>query len=184
MVQLPTIIFQVLISTLQLPDHIKIAFHANLLLPLVSGSVPDYFRFDPAQDHFESKLLLLKATTQSFAANAKIALILEQMFMYMMGQNAISPSARLRKAMNTGIEARHGVYGTGRGKRGNAEEESKAKELMEASSDRLLGCLEVLELSAGQSTLPVQVKGKMSAVLSFGSGSSLSPARESDAEDD
>ncbi|CAO2655510.1 Nn.00g043130.m01.CDS01 [Neocucurbitaria sp. VM-36] len=186
-IQLPTIVFKVLLSTLAMPGPLQIAFNANLLLPLVSGSVPDYFRYEPTQEHFEATLLPLKGTTQSFAANAKISLILEQMVMYMMTQNALTPTESLRQAMETGIAARHSVYGTGRGKRGNAEEEEQAQGLMEATSDRLLGLLEVLEISTGKAPQPWTNKGKTGSIPtfpSFGSGSSLSPAPDSDTEVD
>lgn len=158
----------------------KIAFYANLLLPLVSGSVPDYFRFDAAPNHLETIFLPMKATTQSFAANAKISLILEQMFMYMMSLDAIIPTAKLRKALETGISARRGVHGTGKGKKGNAEEEIQAKRLMESSSERLLGLLDILEIAARKPPPPVKAKINMApSILSFTSGSSLSSPPES-----
>lgn len=141
----------------------------------------------PTQEHFEKKLLSLKGTTQSYAANAKISLILEQLFMYMMKQDALEPTKALRKAMETGIEARKGVHGTGKGKKGNAQEEEQAKESVYASSERLLGLLEVLEMAAGMPPQMAQGKGRAgiaSAFLSFGSASSLSPAPESETETD
>lgn len=182
---MPTIVFKVLLSTLEMPGLSQLAFGANLLLPLVSGTLPQYFHYEPTQQHFEEKLLLLRGTTQSYAANAKISLILEQMFIYMMSRDALTPTNALRQAMETGIEARHGVYGAGRGKRGNAQEEEQARGLMEACSERLLGLLEVLEISAGKPTQPPKGKNKFGtamAFLSFGSGSSLSPAPDSDME--
>lgn len=183
---LPTTIFHVLISTMALPGPMKIAFYANLLLPLVSGSVPDYFRFAAAPDHLETQFLPMKATTQSFAANAKISLLLEQMFMYMMSMDMIIPTPKLRKVLESGISARHGVYGTGKGKKGNAEEEIQAKEMMEASSARLLGLLELLETAAKKPAPLANVKGKSKdvmapSILSFTSGSSLSSPPDSDA---
>jgi hypothetical protein len=186
-IQLPTIIFQALLPTMKLPDDIQFAFNANLLSPLMTGKPPNYFVTLPTQEHFGKKLLPLKGTTQSFPANAKISLILEQLFMYMMRQDALRPTKALRKAMETGIEARHGVHGTGKGKRGNAHEEEQGQALMHACSERLLGLLEILEISAG---LPPQVatkKGKAGiapAFMSFDSVSSLSPAPESETETD
>ncbi len=160
----------------------KVMFLANLLLPLSSGSLPDYFRYDPTQEHFESILLPLQSTKQSFADNAKVSLVLEQLFMLMMNENVLKPTYALRKAMETGIEARHGVYGSGRGKKGNAGEERQAKDLMQASSGRLLGMLEVLEIVAGK--LPQRkADRKHSALLSFGSGSPLSSAPNDTEED-
>lgn len=186
-IQLPAIIFQVLLSTLTMPAPLQVAFSANLLLPLVSGKLPDYLQYEPEQDHFEARLLPLKGTTQSFAANAKIALILEQMFIYMMSQDSLTPTNALRKATEAGIQARHSVYGTGKGKKGNAEEEAQAKHLLEASSSRLLGLFDILEISAGKPSQPLKTKRKPSALpvlLSFGSGSPLSSAPDSDTEGD
>jgi hypothetical protein len=172
---LPTMLFNVFLTTLNMPDPMKVKFLANLLLPFVSGSLPDYFRYDPEQEHFESILLPLQGTKQSFADNAKISLILEQLFLLMMTDSALEPTAGLREAMESGIKLRHGVYGTGRGKKGNAGEEKQARVLMEASSGRLLGMLELLEIAAG---MPAQKKAdrKNVALLSFGSGSPLSSA--------
>ncbi|USP81794.1 hypothetical protein yc1106_09068 [Curvularia clavata] len=185
--QLPTLIFQVLLSTTKLPDIIQVAFNSNLLSPLISGKPPNYFAVTPTQEHLEKRLLPLKGTTQSYAANAKISLILEQLFMYMVKHNALEPTKTLRKAVVTGIEARKGVHGTGKGKKGNAQEEEQAKESIFACSERLLGLLEVLEMSAGMPPQMAQGKGRAgiaSAFLSFGSASSLSPAPESETETD
>lgn len=179
---LPTILFEVFLTTLAMPGNLKVMFHANLLLPFVSGSLPDYFRYEPTQDHFESILLPLQGKKQSFADNTKVSLVLEQLFLLMMTDNVLKATDGLREAMESGVEARHGVYGTGRGKRGNAGEEKQAKDLLEASSERLLGMLEVLEMIAGK---PPQKKAyrKNCTFLSFGSGSPLSSA-PSDTEND
>lgn len=170
--EMPTIFFSVFLPTMTVPRPMKIMFLANLLLPFVTGSLPDYFRYDPKQEHFESILLPLKAG-QSFAANAKVSLILEQLFMLMMAGDGLQATDTLREAVETGIQARHDAYGSGRGKKGNAGEEKQARELMEACSRRLLGMLEMLEITAGK---PPQKKvdRKNISFLSFGSGSPLS----------
>jgi hypothetical protein len=182
---LPIRTFQVLLSTFKLAGQLRVAFCANLLLPLVSGKLPDYFGHEPTQQQFESTLLMLRGTTQSFAANAKISLILEQMVMYMMTQNELKATKTLRAAMEGGIKARQSVYGTGKGKRGNAEEEAQSKIMLEACSERLLGMLEVLEIKEGNppQLLKVNANGS-SEFLSFGSGSSLSEAPESDTDEE
>jgi hypothetical protein len=176
--QLPTVTFKVLLSTSKMPGPFQLAFCANLLLPMVSGTLPDYFRYEPTQEHFEKTYLTLKSTNQSYATNAKISLIVEQMVIYMVSQDAFTATDELRKAMEAGIEARHSVYGTGRGKKGNGEEESQSRAVMETCSERLLGVLELLEMAAGKALPPVQTT--LPTFLSFGSGSSLSPAPESD----
>lgn len=173
--------FKIYLNTLTVPSIMKYMFLANLLLPFVSGTLPDYFRYDPTQDHFEAILLPLKGG-QSFAANAKVSLILEHLFMLMMAEDGLKPTDELRNAMEAGIQARHNSLGSGRGKRGNVGEERQARELMEACSRRLLGMIEMLEITAG---LPPQKKEdrKLESFLSFGSGSSLSSA-PSDTEED
>ncbi|KAF2830398.1 hypothetical protein CC86DRAFT_452836 [Ophiobolus disseminans] len=183
-IQLPTITFHALLSTLRLPGLFQVAFCANLLLPLVSGTIPNYFHHEPTQQHFEATLLMLKGTNQSHATNAKISLLLEQMLMYMMNEDALTPTDVLRAAMEAGIQARHGVYGTGKGKRGNAEEEKQAKVLKEACSERMLGLLDLLEMAAGKSAQPLEQDKSGLAFLSFGSVSSLSPPPDSDTEED
>lgn len=175
-------LFNVYLTTLAMPNRTKYMFLANLLTPFVSGKLPDYFRFDPTQDHFESVLLTLKGS-QSFAANAKVSLILEQLFMLMLADDQLKATEELREAMEAGIQARLNAYGSGRGRRGNAGEERQARELMIDSSDRLLGMLEMLEIMAGR---PPQKKAdrKGSTFASFESGSPLSSAPSNMEEDE
>lgn len=170
---LPTMLFHVFLTTLAIPRPMKYAFLANLLLPFVSGTIPDYFRYEPTQEHFESVLLPMKGS-QSFATNAKISLILEQLFMLMLTGDQFKATNALREAMETGIQARHNAFGAGRGKRGNAGEQKQARELMEASSNRLLGMMEMLEIMAGKP--PQQKKNSKDMFISFESGSPLSSA--------
>jgi hypothetical protein len=185
LIQLPTITLQILLSTSKMPGLSQMAFNANLLLPLASGTLPDYFNNLPIQQHFEKTLLPLRGTAQSFAANAKISLLLEQMVLYMMSENALISSDALVTAFVTGIDARHGVCGTVRGKRGTAEDETQAKAIMEACSERLLGLLELIEMAAGKSP-QAPLDKTAPGFVSFGSGSSLSspPETPPDAQSD
>jgi hypothetical protein len=184
-IHLPIRTFQVLLLTLQMTGTLRVAFCANLLLPLASGKIPDYFRYAPTQQEFESTLLLLKGTAQSFVANAKISLILEQMFIYMVSEDEFKATPAIRIATEAGIKARVNVYGTGRGKRGNAQEEAQAKILLEACSERLLSMLELLEMKEGKAPELLQVNMDDSSVFpSFGTGSPLSSAPESDTDED
>jgi hypothetical protein len=180
-IRLPTMHFNILLLTSKMPGLLQVAFCANLLLPLVSRGLPNYFHHEPTQQQFESTLLTLKATKQSFAENAKISLILEQMVIYMMSQDMLVATEALRKAVEYGIEARHSV----KGKKRNAEDEEQAKVLMEACSERLLDLLEVLEMAAGKPPQPLIVSGRNGAVFSsFGSGSPLSSAPDSETDGD
>lgn len=184
-IRLPVALFQVMLSTSKLTGRIHVAYCTNLILPLVSGQIPDFFRYEPTQHHVESILLPLRGTTQGFAANAKISLLLEQIFVYMMSQDALEATEALRNALEAGIKARHSVYGTGKGKRGNAEEEAEGKTQLDACSERLLGLLEILEMKAGKPPQPLKAKDAVDNVFpSFGSGSSLSPPPASDTEED
>jgi hypothetical protein len=169
-----------------LPDNLHVAFCNNLLLPLVSGKIPNLLYTEPTQKQFESTLLRLKGTTQSFAVNAKISLIIEQMLLHMTGREMLEATNDLRDAMEFGIQARQSVYGTGRGKKGNAQEEAQAKELLEVCSERILGILEILEMKAGKPPQPLDLKSVPGrAFLSFTSVSSLSdaPGSETDEEE-
>ncbi|KAG9189112.1 hypothetical protein G6011_05980 [Alternaria panax] len=184
---LPAILFQILLSTTKLLPKIRLAFTVNLLHPLITGRPPNYFIRQPTQKDFEEILLPLRGTTKSFAASAKISLILEQMVLYMMEEQLLKPTDALREAMETGIDVRNKVDGTGKGKRGNAEEENTAKKLLQTSSERLLGLLEVLEMQAGKEPRTVETKrrgGERDLMVSFGSDLELSsaPSSESDAE--
>jgi hypothetical protein len=147
--------------------------------------MPSFFHSEPTQPQLESTLLTLKGTTQSFAANAKISLILEQIFMYMMSQDTLKATDTLRAATEAGIGVRHSVYGTGKGKKGNAEEELRARALLEACSERLLGMLEILEMKEGKPPQSYEVNNEAGhSFLSFASGSSLSDAPGSETEEE
>jgi hypothetical protein len=178
-------IFQILLSTLKLQGPPRLAFNTNLLLPFTSGKIPDYLQFEPTQAQFESIFLPLKGNTQSYASNAKISIIVEQMFLYMMDENALTSTASLRTTMEAGIKARKSVHGTGRGKKGNPEEEAQGVLLMEASSARLLSLLDMVEMAAGMPPRTLKRKATAAAtLLSFASGSSLSAVPTSDTEPD
>lgn len=166
-------LFNVFLTTLAVPDTMKYSFLTNLLIPFVSGTIPDYFRYDPTQEHFETVLLPMKGS-QSFSANAKVSLILEQLFMLMMADDQLKATDALRAATEIGIQSRHNAYGSGRGKRGNAGEEKQARELMQASSNRLLAMLEMLEIIAGNQ--PQKKTDPKNMFTSFDSGSPLSSA--------
>jgi hypothetical protein len=176
---LPSMVFSVLLSTSKLSDLMQTALNANLLLPLVTGQLPDYTKIEPTQAHLVLYLLPRRATTQSFATNAKISLILEQIFRYMMSIKALQPTEELRKAVEQGVQERDSAYGTAKGKKGNAHEEEQSKTLLEASAQRLLGLLELLEVSHGKE--PQGPSGKKSFSISFGSElSDLSSVPDSD----
>jgi hypothetical protein len=169
---LPTTLFNVLVSTSSLPGLTQTALNANLLLPLVAGQLPDYTTIEPTQAHLEEYLFPRRATTESYAANAKISLILEQIFLYMLSINALKATKSLRAAVEKGVHERDSVYGSAKGKKGNAREENQAEMLLGASGDRILGLLEVLEIQDGmgpQQPSPQPQRRTKSFSISFGS---------------
>ncbi|KAF2001831.1 hypothetical protein P154DRAFT_431876 [Amniculicola lignicola CBS 123094] len=185
----PTYIFSTIVSTFHLQPLSRMALNSNLILPMTTTQLPNYSIPDllPNQTHLEVNLLPCRANTQSFATNAKISLVLEEMFMYMMNMKVLEATRSLRKSMEDGIQARQRVHGTGRGKKGNAKEEEQARGLLEQSSERLHGLLEVVEIAAGKQSQPRRKRVKsMSPVFtsSISSAMTLSSPERSDTEED
>jgi hypothetical protein len=175
---LPTMFFSPVVSMGTLSRPLQMALNANLLLFLVHGGLPD---LQPTQSHLEDYLLPSRASTETYARNAKLSLIIEQMFMYMMSTQALEATDSLRKAVERGCEERGKVYGTGRIKKGDAAEEGHGRLMLQSSTDRLLGLLEILEISKGK---PPQPRRDASHSLSLSFTSELSSLPESDMEED
>lgn len=186
--ELQTSVFSALISTSHLPPKVQFALNGNFLLSYVASSPPNFFLQEPTQVHLEEQLLPVRATSQSFAHNAKISLILEQMLLYMMNENLVEPTDALKEAAKSGIEARQKVHGSGKARKGNAKEEERSRLLMIATSDRILGLVEILGISVGQApeVRPPrpQQRSKPALLLSFGPSLSSAPGSESDIDDD
>jgi hypothetical protein len=177
---LPVAVFDVLVSTSRLPPASQVALNTNSLLPVTCGKVMKHAYDLPEQKHFEGEILVLVATN-SFARNAKVSIIVEQLFIYMLDNDLLEPTDRLREAIEYGVRERQAVYGTGAGRRGNADEEEQGQVILQATSERLLGLLEVLEMSAGKE--PEPRKGKSAVgLLSFGSSLSDAPDTEPEGE--
>ncbi|CAI6325437.1 unnamed protein product [Periconia digitata] len=142
--------FGVLISTSRLPPAVQFALNGNFLLTYVASEPPNYFLQRPTQNELEEELMPLRATSQSYTHNAKISLILEQMFLSMMKKNWVEWTESLQDAVETGIEARQKVFGSSRGRKGNAKNEETSKAVMEDVSNRLMGLVEILGIAAGR----------------------------------
>jgi hypothetical protein len=157
---LPTGVFSLILSTSQLLGIYQIALNSNLLFPLVSAKVPNYALSEPKQSDFEKSILSARATTQTYEKNAKVSIIVEQMVLFMMENQALEPTDALRTSMESGIYARMRV--------------KRAKVLLEGTDKRLLGLLEVLEVAAG---MPPQERKRnnASAILSSFGGLSDPP---------
>lgn len=89
----------------------------------------------------------------------------------MMENQALKPTNALRTSMESGINARLRM----KRKKESSEEEEQAKMLLEGSTKRLLGLLEVLEIAAG---MPPQERKRnnASAMLSSFDGLSDPPS--------
>jgi hypothetical protein len=180
---LPTILFGIFLTTSQLPLSSQIALNANLLLPLLSSRLPNYSLLSASQADLEEYFLPCGAATHSYAANAKIALVLESMFRLLMETDSLEASNSLRQAVEAGIDARNIPYGSASRKKGNVHEEAQAKELTELSNERLLGLLEILEIAAGKPThLRSTSIDDLPMTSSLSSAMSLSSETEEDTE--
>ncbi|KAF2689835.1 hypothetical protein K458DRAFT_439015 [Lentithecium fluviatile CBS 122367] len=179
---LPVTSFEVMMSTSRMPPLSQVTLNANSFLPILCGKSTKRIHNVPSQADFEGEILILTGATQSFALNAKMSLIVEQLFFYMMDNDLLEATERLRIAVEHGIRERQSVYGSGTGKKGNAREEEQGRVVMHAASERLLGLLEVLEMSAGKKPQPRKEKSELLLFASF--GSSLSSAPESESDDD
>ncbi|PSN73424.1 hypothetical protein BS50DRAFT_481739 [Corynespora cassiicola Philippines] len=149
---LPTIMFELLLSTSQLPIGSQIALNANILLPFVSEQLPDYTKQKLCQEDLEKMFLPIRANSHSFAANAKVSLVLEQLFSHMMREGLLQPSKRLHQSLDRGVNSREKVQGSAKGKKGGDQEELSAKTVLEESSMRLRGLWEILQVAAVPNT--------------------------------
>jgi hypothetical protein len=174
----PTNVFAVWISTSRLPVDLQLALNGNLLLPLITSNLPNYFQGLPTQAQFETQLLPLNASSRRIPDKAKISLILEQMFLYMLSTDFLKPTEALRKAVESGIEARQNFLVSANSRKQNKEQEQQDMNIIETSSERLLSLLELLEISAGREPPP-----RKAMMLSFGSPLSSAPESEIDEND-
>lgn len=177
---LPTMTYNLLLSSSKLVGATRIAMLAKLLLPFVKEGLHDYTTIEPTQSDLEEDFLPRRARTQSYAMNAKFSLVVEHMFMHMMSTNSLQATDDLRSAVERGIKERLSVRG--QGKKGSKFEEHQGKVMLEASAERLLGLLEVLEIASNK---PPQQPQKESETLSFiSSTSELSSEPEGDSEEE
>lgn len=124
----------------------QLALNVTILTPLTSEKYINYTATTPTQQELEKYILPRRAKTYSFAANAKVSLILEQITLYMMDEELLQPTTSLRNCMVTGINERSSV----RGNKSNPKEEEQGETFLMTSSERLCGLLELLEIGAGK----------------------------------
>ncbi|KAF2812490.1 uncharacterized protein BDZ99DRAFT_518325 [Mytilinidion resinicola] len=145
---LPTSVFSIFLSTSKLDPSAQARLNTTLLIPLLPANPSEYYPL-PDQSQFEEHYLPFAANTHSYGDNAKISLIFESLFIQMMKNNALQPSKELRQAVEEGVAARQAkAYGDARRKQRRESEEAAAKDILKMSQERLLGLVEILELSS------------------------------------
>lgn len=170
-------VLQILITKSKLVPSDQLALNVSLVTALASQKYIDYTASTPLQEELETYLLPLHIGKFGFIANAKISIVLEQIVMYMMEQDLLEPTESLQRAVEAGIEERSNV----KAKKNGSEEERQSVELLEMSSERLHGLIDLLDMTTDTQFLRRSPR-KRSPFLSFGSGSTLSSAPESDSE--
>ncbi|KAF2493231.1 hypothetical protein BU16DRAFT_563404 [Lophium mytilinum] len=145
---LPTSVFSIFLSTSKLDPAAQSRLNTTLLIPLLLTNPSEYYPL-PNQSQFEEHYLPFAANTHSYGDNAKISLIFESIFIQMMKNDALQPSKGLRVAVENGVAARQAqAYGDARRKQHRTSEEAVAKDILKLSQERLLGLVEILELSS------------------------------------
>jgi hypothetical protein len=139
---LPVSVLHLLITTSQLSPEDQVALNVSIFTALTSKDYIDYTQTTPMQSELEQLLLPHRARSQSFAENAKVSLILEQVFMSMMEPLHLEYSTTLRGAVEHGIKERSNV----KGKKDNLGEDKVGEALLMKSSERLRGLVEMLEM--------------------------------------
>lgn len=142
---LHTPIFTVLIRTSLLPATSQCILAANTLLLLLPNSPPTYNFTPPSQDEWEEYFFPYAANKHSFADNAKVNVLLQQVI-----QNTMS-EVKWRKswveAVLKGVEARH-KKGRGQHKAGGGgltSDEIPAQKILEETEKALFLLMQCVE---------------------------------------
>ncbi|KAF1967089.1 hypothetical protein BU23DRAFT_484584 [Bimuria novae-zelandiae CBS 107.79] len=144
----PVHVLHVLVTTSRLLPAEQVALNVTILTAaLTFDHFIDCTARSPTQTEFIEYLLPLRASEDRFTANAKVSLLLEQVFMYMMnnkrkGKKELKFTNPLRVAVETGIEHRNSV----KGRKDSPEEKEQGKALLDTSSQRLSGLLYLLKI--------------------------------------
>ncbi|KAJ4359461.1 uncharacterized protein N0V89_000015 [Didymosphaeria variabile] len=158
----PVSVLHLLITTSRLSPADQVALNVTVLTALTAEKYINYTTVAPTQGELERLLLPHRARTQGFADNAKVSLLLEQVFMYMLEPVQLQPTEALRAAVESGIKERNSV----KGMKENPNEEEVGRALLVTSSERLRGLLELLELMTGE--MPVRESPRKAKTFSFG----------------
>ncbi|KAF9741116.1 hypothetical protein PMIN06_008345 [Paraphaeosphaeria minitans] len=146
---LPVFVLNLLITTSRLSSADQVALNVTIFTALTSQNYINYTYRMPTQNEFELLLLPYRARTQSFAENAKVSLILEQVFMSMMEPLRLELTKALRDSMDIGIKERSNVKG-----RKDDLEEDAGEEVLMTSSKRLYGLVQIL--NALTASMPIR----------------------------
>ncbi|KAL1594625.1 hypothetical protein SLS60_010386 [Paraconiothyrium brasiliense] len=146
----PVSLLHLLITTSRLSSADQVALNVTVLTALSTEKYINYTNATPTQGELERLLLPQRARTHSFADNAKVSLLLEQVFMNMMEPVQLQPTEALRAAVESGIKERNSV----KGRKENPDEEEVGEASLVTSSERLRGLVDVLEMMTGE--MPVR----------------------------
>ncbi|KAF2449142.1 hypothetical protein P171DRAFT_480250 [Karstenula rhodostoma CBS 690.94] len=161
---LPVFALSLLITTSRLSPLDQVALNVTVFTALTSEKYINYTDSTPTQDEFEQLLLPYRARTQSFAENAKVSLVLEQVFMSMMERLHLQHTEALQAAVDAGIKERSNV----KGKRDNPVEEEVGEALLMTSSERLRGLMQMLNAMTGEMPIRESPRKKRPRIRTFG----------------
>lgn len=156
----PVFVLNLLIATSRLSPVDQVALNVTIFSALTTEKYIDYTYRLPTQNELEQFLLPYRARTQSFADNAKVSLILEQIFTTMLVSLRLESTDALRSAVEVGIRERSHV----KGKRDDTNEDAGEAMLM-TSAKQLNSLVQMLSVQTN-TTLAVASPPKKRQVTS------------------
>lgn len=145
----PAPVLHVLTTTSRLLPDEQLALNTTLATTLASTKYTIYTDSPPTQPELEESLLPLSSGKYDITASAKISLLLEQVVMSMIDKDLLETNQSLRDAVEDGIEQRIGV----KARKNKTDEEDQSKVLLERSSERLRGLLELLNTATDKAPI-------------------------------
>ncbi|KAK5120619.1 hypothetical protein LTR85_005977 [Meristemomyces frigidus] len=127
------------------PDE-QSSLNQMLLRPLLTSTAPPYDENALTQMEYEVHFAPFAANTTSVVDNAKVSLLVEDLLRLLSQCGGLVYSAKFRKAVEAGIQARREKVGMdGRRKTGaRAREDEEGGVAMECSAERMLACLDMI----------------------------------------
>jgi hypothetical protein len=157
---LPVSVLHLLITTSQLFPADQVALNVSLFTALTCENYIDYTQTTPMQDELEQLLLPHRARSQSFAENAKVSLLLEQVFMSMMESLHLQYRTALLAAVERGVNERSNV----KGKKHNLFEEEVGEALLTTSSERLRSLVQMLKMMSVETPIRGSPRKKSTSI--------------------